>query len=96
VESLAVCAVDDENDEIGVGEVGVPARAQRLLAADVPHEKVDVLADDFLDVGANRGRRVDHLVHEKLIQNRCLPSVVLTTKRHNPRGDNPARLCFEL
>ena len=56
---------------------------ERLLAADVPHEKVDVLADDFLDVGANCGRRVDHLVHEKLIKNRCLPSVVLTTKRHN-------------
>ena len=59
-----------------IGVVRVPGGSKRLLTPQVPHDEVDVVPDDLLHVAADGWRRVDHLVHQELVQNCCLPSVV--------------------
>ena len=48
------------------------------MAAEIPHDEVNVLPDDLLHVGADRGGSVHHLVHQELVQDRRLAGVVQT------------------
>ena len=41
--SLSVGAVHHQDDVVGAGVVGAPSLSQRLLTADVPHDKMEVL-----------------------------------------------------
>ena len=48
--TVAIVAVDDEDDTLGVLEVMPPQRTDLVLTADVPHGELDVLVLDSLDV----------------------------------------------
>lgn len=50
--TIAIVAVDDEDDTLGVLEVVSPQWADFVLASDVPHGELDVLVLDSLDVEA--------------------------------------------
>lgn len=67
---------------LGVGVVGIPGCTKGLLATEVPHDEVDVLPDHLLDIGADGGRGVHHLIHEELVEYRGLPGIV------QPNEDN--------
>lgn len=75
-QSLSVRAVHHQDDELCVGIVSVPGRAQRLLPSNIPHQEVGVFHHDFLYVAADRGRRVDNFVHEELVKDCCFSSIV--------------------
>lgn len=53
--TLAIVAVDDEDDTLGVLEVMSPQRSDLVLATDIPHGELDVLVLDSLDVEAFTG-----------------------------------------
>lgn len=48
--TVAIVAVDDEDDTLGVLEVMPPERTDLVLTADIPHGELDVLVLDSLDV----------------------------------------------
>ena len=48
--TVAVIAVDDEDDALGVLEVMPPQRPNLVLPSDIPHGELDVLVFDRLDV----------------------------------------------
>ena len=50
--TIAIVAVNDEDDTLGVLEVMPPERADLVLASDIPHGELDVLVLDGLDVEA--------------------------------------------
>ncbi len=50
--TIAIVAIDDEDDTLGVLEVVSPERTDLVLTADVPHGELDVLVLDRLDVEA--------------------------------------------
>lgn len=56
--------------------IGTPGRPQTLLATQVPDEKVDVPKYHLFYVRANSGRRLDHLIHQELVQDCRLASIV--------------------
>ena len=49
------------NAYLCVRVVGVPGGPERVLTAEVPHDEVDVLPHDLLDVGPDRRGRVHNL-----------------------------------
>lgn len=49
-DTIAIVAVDDEDDTLGVLEVMPPEGTDLVLASDIPHSKLDVLVLDGLDV----------------------------------------------
>jgi hypothetical protein len=53
-DTVAIVAVDDEDDALGVLEVVPPQRADLVLPADIPHCELDVLVLDRLDIEAWR------------------------------------------
>ena len=59
-----------------VGVVGGPRVAEGLLAADVPHEELDVAVRELLDVAADRRRRRDDLSEAQAVHDRRLARVV--------------------
>lgn len=48
--TVAIVAVDDEDDTLGVLEVMPPERTNLVLASDIPYGEGDVLVLDCLDV----------------------------------------------
>lgn len=48
--TIAIVAVDDEDDTLGVLEVVSPERSDLVLPTDIPHGELDVLVLDGLDV----------------------------------------------
>lgn len=48
--TIAIVAVNDEDDTLGVLEVMPPQRSDLVLASDIPHGELDVLVLDGLDV----------------------------------------------
>ena len=48
--TVAIVAVDDEDDTLGVLEVMPPERTDLVLTTDIPHGEGDVLVLDCLDV----------------------------------------------
>ena len=50
--TIAIVAVDDEDDTLGVLEVMPPEGADLVLASDIPNRELDVLVLDRLDVEA--------------------------------------------
>ena len=84
-----------QDDELCVGVVSVPGCSQWLLSPQVPHHKMDVVPDNLLSIkwdddnvlashllhiAAYGGGRVNHLVHQELIENRGLPCVIQTNQ----------------
>ena len=55
--TIAIIAINDEDDALGVLEVMPPQRSDLVLTADVPHGELDVLVFDGLDVEAYERRR---------------------------------------
>ena len=51
-DTVAIVAVDDEDDALGVLEVMSPEGTELVLATDIPHSELDVLVLDSLDVEA--------------------------------------------
>jgi len=49
-DTIAIIAVDDEDDALGVLEVMPPEGADLVLASDIPHGELDVLVLDSLDI----------------------------------------------
>lgn len=49
-DTVAIVAVDDEDDTLGVLEVMSPQRTNLVLATDIPHGELNVLVLDSLDV----------------------------------------------
>jgi hypothetical protein len=54
--TVAIVAVNDEDDTLGVLEVMPPQRTDLVLTADIPHGELDVLVLDGLDVETCRPR----------------------------------------
>lgn len=52
--TVAIVAVDDEDDTLGVLEVVPPQRTDLVLTTDIPHGELDVLVLDSLNVEALR------------------------------------------
>jgi len=50
--TVAIVAVNNEDDALGVLEVMPPQRPDLVLSTDVPHGELDVLVFDRLDVEA--------------------------------------------
>merc|ERR1712013_768185 len=75
---LSVRAIHHQQYELCVGVVRVPRSSQRLLAPQIPHNEVDIIPDNLLHVAANCRRRVDHLVHQKLVEDGGLAGIVKT------------------
>jgi hypothetical protein len=50
--TVAIVAVNDEDDTLGVLEVMSPERSDLILSADIPHGELNVLVLDGLDVEA--------------------------------------------
>ena len=46
------------------------------LASNLPELEPGVLPDDFFDVGSDGRRRLDHLVHQELVEDGRLAGVV--------------------
>lgn len=59
--TIAIVAVDDENDTLGVLEVMPPERTNLVLTADIPHGELNVLVLDGLDVEACGSKSVARL-----------------------------------
>ena len=49
-DTIAIVAVNDEDDTLGVLEVMPPQRTDLVLASDIPHSELDVLVLDGLDI----------------------------------------------
>ena len=49
-DTVAIVAVDDEDDTLGVLEVVSPERTDLVLTTNIPHGKLNVLVLDGLDV----------------------------------------------
>ncbi len=48
--TIAIIAINDENDSLGVLEVMPPQRSDLILSSDIPHGKLDVFILNSLDV----------------------------------------------
>jgi hypothetical protein len=48
--TVAIVAVDNENDALGVLEIMPPQRSNLVLSTDVPHSELDVLVLDGFDI----------------------------------------------
>lgn len=55
--TVAIVAVNDEDDALGVLEVMSPERTDLVLSTDIPHGELNVLVLDGLDVEACRLKR---------------------------------------
>lgn len=51
-DTVAIVAVDDEDDALGVLKIVSPQGSDLVLTTDVPYGKLDVLIFDSLDVEA--------------------------------------------
>lgn len=51
-DTVAIVAVDNEDDTLGILEVVSPQRANLVLTTDVPHGELDILVLDRLDIKA--------------------------------------------
>lgn len=58
--------------------IRAPSGSQALLATQVPDEKVNVPKHHLLHIGADSGRCLDHLVHQELVQDGRLASIIQT------------------
>jgi hypothetical protein len=67
-DTVAIIAVDDEDDTLGVLEVMPPQRSDLVLSTDVPDGELDVLVLDGLDVEADRGDGGDNFTQLELVQ----------------------------
>ena len=54
-DTIAIVAIDDEDDTLGVLEVVSPERTDLVLTADIPHGELDVLVLNGLDVESFSG-----------------------------------------
>lgn len=54
--TVAIVAVNDEDDTLGVLEVMPPQRTDLVLTADIPHGELNVLVLDGLDVETCRSK----------------------------------------
>jgi len=68
-DSLAVVAVDDENQPLRVLEVMPPERSDLVLAADIPDGEGNVFVFDGFDVEADGRNGGDDLAQFQLVQN---------------------------
>jgi hypothetical protein len=50
--TVAIVAVDDENDTLGVLEIVSPQRSDLVLSTDIPNGELDVLVFDSLNIEA--------------------------------------------
>jgi len=59
-----------------VGVISIPGSSEGLLTAQIPHDEVDVLPNNFFHIRAYGGRCVYNLIHEELIQDGGLPCII--------------------
>jgi len=74
--TIAIVAVDDEDDALRVLEVMPPERADLVLSSDIPHGELDVLVLDRLDVEADRRNGGDDFTKLELVEDSCLSGSV--------------------
>jgi hypothetical protein len=68
-DTVAIVAVNDEDNTLGVLEVMSPEGTDLVLTTDIPHGELNVLVLDSLDVEANGGDGGDDLTKLKLVKN---------------------------
>jgi len=76
--TVAIVAVDDEDDTLGVLEVMPPQRTDLVLTTDIPHGELDVLVLDSLDVETDGRDGGDDFTELELVENRGLSGSVKT------------------
>jgi len=74
--TIAIVAVDDEDDALSVLEIMSPERSDLVLSTDIPHCELNVLVLDGLDVEADCGNGGDDFAELELIQDRGLSGSV--------------------
>mmetsp|Transcript_2779 Transcript_2779/g.10083 ORF Transcript_2779/g.10083 Transcript_2779/m.10083 type:complete len:242 (+) Transcript_2779:67-792(+) len=77
-DTVAVIAVHNENQALGVLEVVAPKRANLVLSSHIPHREADVLVLDRLDVETDGGNGGHDLAKLELVEDGRLPSRVKT------------------
>jgi len=76
--TVAIVAIDDEDDTLGVLEVMSPQRTDLVLSSDIPNRELDVLVLDGLDVEADSGDRGHDFTQFELVKNGGLSGCVET------------------
>jgi len=76
--TVAIVAINDEDDTLGVLEVMSPQGSDLILSTNIPYGELDVLVLDRLHVEANRGDGGHNLSKLQLVQNRGFSSSVQT------------------
>lgn len=67
-DTIAIVAIDDKDDALGVLEVMPPQRSNLVLTTDIPHGELDVLVLDSLDVETDGGDGGDDLTKLQLVK----------------------------
>lgn len=67
-DTVAIVAIDDEDDTLGVLEVVPPQRSDLVLTTDIPHGELNVLVLDGLDVEADGGDGGDNFTKLELVE----------------------------
>jgi len=76
--TIAIVAVNDEDDTLGVLEVMPPQRSDLVLTADIPHGELDVLVLNRLNVESDGRDSGDNFTKLELVQNGGLSGSVKT------------------
>lgn len=76
--TIAIVAVNDEDDTLGVLEVMPPERSDLVLASHIPDSELDVLVLDSLDVEADGGNGSNDFTQLQLVQDSGLSGSVQT------------------
>jgi len=94
-DTVAIVAVDDEDNTLSVLEVMSPERTDLVLTTDIPHRKLDVLVLHRLDVEADGGDGCDNLAELQLVEDGGL-SGGIKTNHENSHLLLPPQLVKEL
>lgn len=77
-ETFTVSAVHNQNDNLCVAVVRVPAGSKVVLSSDIPDQEVCFTYSDLLNIATDGWWCVHSFFCQKLIKDGCLPSIVQT------------------
>jgi len=77
-DTLAITAVDNENEGLSACKVVAPERTNLVLTSDIPHVELDLLVRHRLDVETDSGDSGHVLAQLQLVEDCCLAGRVET------------------
>jgi len=76
--TIAIVAVNDEDDALGVLEVMSPQRSDLVLSTDIPYGELNIFVLDGLDIESDRRNGCDNFTKLELVQNCGLSGSIQT------------------